>query len=74
MADQPTTEIDELARWCPTALAMALERAIASDDRQLEREVLTALARLGIVVVDRQSLAESLAKTRPPQHSRRARS
>jgi uncharacterized membrane protein len=58
-----TNWIDEVALRSPTALAMALERAIAVDDRRLERATLLALAKLGIVVVDRTTLTESLQST-----------
>lgn len=61
MADHRTDWIDELARKSPTALAMALERAIATSDRTLESAVLAALGRLGIVVVDRTKLVDTLA-------------
>ncbi len=74
MADHDSSDLDKLARSCPTALAMALERAITTNDRALERAVLTALAELGIVVVDRASLADTLAKTRTPSGGRGVKS
>ena len=40
---------------------MALERAIATHNRALERAVLAALGELGIVVVDRTTLVDTLA-------------
>lgn len=61
MADHRTDWIDDLAQRSPTALAMALERAIATGNRSLEVAVLGALGRLGIVVVDRTKLADTLA-------------
>jgi len=59
--DDRTNWIDGLARRSPTALAMALERAIATHNRALERAVLAALGELGIVVVDRTTLVDTLA-------------
>lgn len=47
VTDQETDWIDEAARSSPTALTMALERAIATGDRALERAVLAALGRMG---------------------------
>ncbi len=64
MAKDRTAWIDELARRSPTALAMALERAIATQDKALERAVLVALAELGIVVVDRSTLAAAIEAAR----------
>lgn len=61
MTDQPTDWIDKLACKSPTALAMALERAIATGNRALEGQVLAALRVLGIAVVDRATLADELA-------------
>lgn len=61
MTDQRIDWLDDLARKSPTALSMALERAIATGDRHLERAVLAALSKLGIVVVDRETLADTLA-------------
>ena len=61
VTDTQTNWIDDLARKSPTALAMALERAIGNGDRGLERAVLTALAKLGIIVVDRTQLVDTLA-------------
>lgn len=52
--------LDELVRQSPTALAAAVERAIATGDRALERAALAALGELGIVVVDRTTLVESI--------------
>jgi len=63
MTDHTTDWMDELARKSPTALAMALERAIAQGDRALERAVLAALGELGIIVVDRTTLVDTLAIT-----------
>lgn len=71
MAQDRNDWIDALARKSPTALAAALERAIASGDRNLERAVLTALGRLGIVVVDRTTLADTIADQRPCPRTRR---
>jgi len=59
--DQPADWIDELARKSPTALTMALERAIAMRNLTLERAVLKALGELGIVVFDRSTLVDTLA-------------
>lgn len=42
---------------------MALERAIAKGDRELERAVLAALGELGVVVVDRIKLVEVLGSS-----------
>jgi hypothetical protein len=64
MPDDRNDWIDDLARRSPTALAMALERAIATRNHALERAVLVALAELGIVVVDRTTLVENLASNR----------
>jgi hypothetical protein len=64
MAEDRNDWIDELARRSPTALAMALERAIATRNRDLERAVLEALGKLGIVVVDRCALADTIADHR----------
>lgn len=43
---------------------MALERAIATGDRDLERAVLAALGKLGIIVVDRVRLVDALGEAR----------
>jgi hypothetical protein len=64
MSDQEARWIDDLARRSPTALAMALERAIATSDRELERAVLGALGALGIVLVDRTALVDTLGEPR----------
>jgi predicted nucleic acid-binding protein len=64
MAADRNAWIDELARRSPTALAMALERAIATHDQALERAVLVALAALGIVVVDRHTLVATIEAAR----------
>jgi hypothetical protein len=64
MAAVRIDDVDDLARRSPTALAMALERAIATDNRRLERAVLAALGELGIVVVDRRALVGTLAVLR----------
>ena len=64
MTDHRADWIDELARKSPTALAMALERAIKTRNRTLERAVLAALGELGIVVVDRVTLVDTLATAR----------
>lgn len=64
MDDQKTDWIDELARRSPTALAMALERAIQRHDRDLERAVLEALTKVGIIVFDRASLVEAIGSLR----------
>lgn len=45
---------------CPTALTAALERAVATGDRLLERQVLAHLAAAGIVVVDRHALVGAI--------------
>ena len=58
--DQCTNWIDDVARRSPTALAMALERALTTRDRTLERAVLVALGELGIVLVDRGTLTDAL--------------
>src|SRR5262249_44743268 len=55
------SDIDEQVRHSPTALTAVLERAIATNDSVLEHAVLAALGLLGIVVVDRRSLADALA-------------
>lgn len=64
MTDHPIGALDDLARQSPTALAMALERAISTRNRVLERAVLAALGELGIVVVDRTTLVDRLAVAR----------
>lgn len=53
------------ADWnrCPTALTAALERAVATGNRELERDVLQHLAGVGIVVVDRVALAKAVASS-----------
>lgn len=61
MRDRQAVAVDEVARRSPTALVMALERAILRGDRPLERAVLRALGEIGIVVVDRPRLADALA-------------
>ena len=65
MTEDRTDWIDELARESPSALTMALERAIATQNRDLERAVLLALGRLGIAVVDRSALADTITARRP---------
>ena len=64
MADHRTEHVADLARRSPTALAMALERAIATHNGTLERAVLVALGELGIVVVDRGALVDTLSADR----------
>jgi hypothetical protein len=64
MRVQRTDDVDDLARRSPTALAMALERAIRTHDPDLERAVLAALGELGIALVDRKTLVDSLASAR----------
>ena len=66
MPDPLPDWIDKLARKSPTALAMALERAIETRNRALEKAVLTALGELGIAVVDRATLADNLSSTIAP--------
>lgn len=70
MADPRTSWIDELAKKSPTALSMALERALEDGDRDLERAVVTALEQLGIAVVDRTKLVETITDAK---HKRRRR-
>ena len=74
MDDQQTDWIDELARRSPTALAMALERAIRRHDRDLERSVLEALTRVGIIVFDRASLVEAIGTNQNPPQPRKRQS
>ena len=68
-----TDWIDELARRSPTALAMALERAIATHNSDIERVVLEALGRLGIVVVDRATLAGCISASLSSRATSRSR-
>jgi hypothetical protein len=62
--DRAHPELDDLAHRSPTALAAALERALTTRDRDLERAVLAALGGLGIVVVDRTALVDTLTAAR----------
>lgn len=73
VTDHQSDDLDELARSSPTALVMALERALGTQDRALERAVLAALGELGIVVVDRSTLARSVAPRRARPFDRRTR-
>lgn len=63
MTDHLTTRrLLDIAKGSPTALTAALERAVATGNRELERAVLLALAELGIVVVDRGTLADAVGE------------
>ena len=58
------TNIDEIARRSPTALCMALERALTTCDRELERTTLAALDCIGLALVDRAKLLAALSHDR----------
>ena len=56
--------VDDIARRSPSALAMALERAIVFQNMELERAVLSALEQVGITVVDRGRLTAAVQASR----------